>query len=164
MFRYEEEMVILRRQLEAARGGAPQPAIPGPPQHGGPSAGPPPPSIGMGNNLFSGIMTGREGKAVVYHHSRLRKNRPLLDPSIRCRNHLRGYKAPLPRRRHLHSNPLFSSLTRGPLPTVSLVSRPRAPPRPARASVALVDLQRAALQLRRLIPRCHTLGPALHRR
>ncbi|KAI1378267.1 WD40-repeat-containing domain protein [Hypoxylon crocopeplum] len=60
--KYEEEMVILRRQLEAARGGAPQPAIPGPPQHGGPSAGPPPPSIGMGNNLFSGIMTGQGGQ------------------------------------------------------------------------------------------------------
>lgn len=60
--KYEEEMVLLRRQLEAARGGAPQPAIPGPPQHGGPSAGPPPPSIGMGNNLFSGIMTGQGGQ------------------------------------------------------------------------------------------------------
>ena len=54
--------MILRRQLDAARGGAPQPALPGPPQHGGPSAGPPPPSIGMGNNLFSGIMTGQGGQ------------------------------------------------------------------------------------------------------
>ncbi|KAI0013686.1 WD40-repeat-containing domain protein [Xylariaceae sp. FL0662B] len=59
--KYEEEIVILRRQLEAARGGAPQPGIPGPPQHGGPSAGPPP-AIGMGNNLFSGIMTGQGGQ------------------------------------------------------------------------------------------------------
>ncbi|KAI0024709.1 WD40-repeat-containing domain protein [Xylariomycetidae sp. FL0641] len=60
--KYDEEIVLLRRQLEAARGGAPQPGMPGPPQHGGPSTGPPPPSIGMGNNLFSGIMTGQGGQ------------------------------------------------------------------------------------------------------
>ncbi|KAI1281261.1 WD40-repeat-containing domain protein [Xylaria sp. FL0933] len=58
--KYDEEIVLLRRQLEAARGGAPpQPGIPGP-QHGGPSA--PPPSIGVGNNLFGGIMTGQGGQ------------------------------------------------------------------------------------------------------
>ncbi|KAI1335140.1 WD40-repeat-containing domain protein [Xylariaceae sp. FL0016] len=60
--KYEEEMVLLRRQLDAARGGAPQPGMTGPPQHAGPSAGPPPPSIGMGNNLFSGIMAGQGGQ------------------------------------------------------------------------------------------------------
>ncbi|KAH8158537.1 hypothetical protein CIB48_g9706 [Xylaria polymorpha] len=58
--KYEEEISLLRRQLEAARGGAPpQPGMPGP-QHGGPSA--PPPSIGVGNNLFGGIMTGQGGQ------------------------------------------------------------------------------------------------------
>ncbi|KAF2963922.1 hypothetical protein GQX73_g9640 [Xylaria multiplex] len=58
--KYDEEIVLLRRQLEAARGGAPpQPGMPGP-QHGGPSA--PPPSIGVGNNLFGGIMTGQGGQ------------------------------------------------------------------------------------------------------
>ncbi|KAI4597049.1 general transcription repressor [Pestalotiopsis sp. IQ-011] len=60
--KYEEEVILLRRQLEAARGGAPQQGMPGPPQHGGPS-NVPPPSIGMGNNLFQGIMTGQGGQA-----------------------------------------------------------------------------------------------------
>ncbi|KAK6078538.1 WD domain-containing protein [Seiridium cupressi] len=59
--KYEEEVLLLRRQLEAARGGAPQQGMPGPPQHGGPS-NVPPPSIGMGNNLFQGIMTGQAGQ------------------------------------------------------------------------------------------------------
>ncbi|KAI3337397.1 WD40-repeat-containing domain protein [Xylariaceae sp. AK1471] len=58
--KYDEEIVLLRRQLEAARGGAPpQPGMPGP-QHGGPSA--PPPSIGVGNNIFGGIMAGQGGQ------------------------------------------------------------------------------------------------------
>ncbi|KAK8049247.1 WD domain- g-beta repeat domain-containing protein [Apiospora phragmitis] len=51
--KYEEEVVHLRRQLDQARGGAPQQGMPGPPQHG-----PPPPSIGASNNLFSSVMTG----------------------------------------------------------------------------------------------------------
>ncbi|KAK7908347.1 hypothetical protein PG985_015650 [Apiospora marii] len=51
--KYEEELVHLRRQLDQARGGAPQQGMPGPPQHG-----PPPPSIGASNNLFSSVMTG----------------------------------------------------------------------------------------------------------
>jgi glucose repression regulatory protein TUP1 len=60
--KYDEEIVILRRQLQdSARGGVPQPGMSGPPQHGGPSTGPPP-SIGVGNNLFSGIMTGQGGQ------------------------------------------------------------------------------------------------------
>ncbi|KAI1189796.1 WD40-repeat-containing domain protein [Nemania serpens] len=59
--KYDEDILVLRRQLDAARGGAPpqQPGMPGP-QHGGPSA--PPPSIGVGNNLFGGIMTGQGGQ------------------------------------------------------------------------------------------------------
>ncbi|KAI1268657.1 WD40-repeat-containing domain protein [Xylariaceae sp. FL1019] len=57
--KYEEDILTLRRQLDAARGGGPpQQGMPGP-QHGGPSAGPPPPSLGVGNNLFGGIMTGQ---------------------------------------------------------------------------------------------------------
>jgi glucose repression regulatory protein TUP1 len=52
--KYEEEITLLRHQLDAARKGAPQPGLPGPPQHGGP----PPPSIAPGNGLFSGIMAG----------------------------------------------------------------------------------------------------------
>ncbi|CAJ2509891.1 Uu.00g057910.m01.CDS01 [Anthostomella pinea] len=59
--KYDEEIVLLRRQIDAARGGAPQQGMPGPPQHGGPSTGPPP-AIGLGNNLFSGIMTGQGGQ------------------------------------------------------------------------------------------------------
>ncbi|KAF7544620.1 hypothetical protein G7Z17_g9797 [Cylindrodendrum hubeiense] len=54
--KYEEEISMLRHQLEAARKGAPQPGIPGPPQHAGPSQQPP--SIAPGNGLFSGIMAG----------------------------------------------------------------------------------------------------------
>ncbi|RYP07258.1 hypothetical protein DL765_009210 [Monosporascus sp. GIB2] len=60
--KYDEEIVMLRRQLEQSRSGAPQPGLPGPPQHGGPSSGPPPPALGLGNNLFSGIMTGQGGQ------------------------------------------------------------------------------------------------------
>lgn len=54
--KYEEEITMLRHQLEAARKGAPQPGLPGPPQHAGPSQQPP--SIAPGNGLFSGIMAG----------------------------------------------------------------------------------------------------------
>jgi len=56
LHRYEEEISMLRHQLEAARKGAPPTAIPGPPQHAGPSQQPP--SIAPGNGLFSGIMAG----------------------------------------------------------------------------------------------------------
>lgn len=59
--KYEDELVHLRRQLEASRGGVPQPGMPGPPPHG-PASVPPPPSIGPGNNLFQGIMTGQGGQ------------------------------------------------------------------------------------------------------
>jgi glucose repression regulatory protein TUP1 len=55
--KWEEEVTMLRRQLEAARAGAPQGALPGPPPHGGPSQQPPP-AIAPGNGLFNGIMTG----------------------------------------------------------------------------------------------------------
>lgn len=54
--KYEEEITMLRHQLDAARKGAPQPGLPGPPQHAGPSQQPP--SIAPGNGLFSGIMAG----------------------------------------------------------------------------------------------------------
>ncbi|KEY67295.1 hypothetical protein S7711_04548 [Stachybotrys chartarum IBT 7711] len=55
--KYEEEISMLRHQLEAARKGAPpQPGIPGPPPHAGPSQQPP--SIAPGNGLFSGLMAG----------------------------------------------------------------------------------------------------------
>ncbi|CAM1510328.1 Fc.00g006630.m01.CDS01 [Cosmosporella sp. VM-42] len=54
--KYEEEIAMLRHQLEGARKGAPQPGLPGPPQHAGPSQQPP--SITPGNGLFSGIMAG----------------------------------------------------------------------------------------------------------
>lgn len=54
--RYEEEISMLRHQLEAARKGAPPAGLPGPPQHAGPSQQPP--SIAPGNGLFSGIMAG----------------------------------------------------------------------------------------------------------
>ncbi|PHH62415.1 hypothetical protein CDD81_7134 [Ophiocordyceps australis] len=54
--KYEEEISMLRHQLEAARKGGPQPGMPGPPQHPGPSQQPP--SIAPGNGLFSGIMAG----------------------------------------------------------------------------------------------------------
>lgn len=47
---------MLRHQLENARKGGPQPGMPGPPQHPGPSQQPP--SIAPGNGLFSGIMAG----------------------------------------------------------------------------------------------------------
>ncbi|KAH7308214.1 transcriptional repressor TUP1 [Stachybotrys elegans] len=53
--KYEEEINMLRHQLEARKGG-PQPGIPGPPPHAGPSQQPP--SIAPGGNLFSGIMGG----------------------------------------------------------------------------------------------------------
>ncbi|KAF4582897.1 transcriptional repressor rco-1 [Ophiocordyceps camponoti-floridani] len=54
--KYEEEISMLRHQLDAARKGGPQPGMPGPPQHPGPSQQPP--SIAPGNGLFSGIMAG----------------------------------------------------------------------------------------------------------
>ncbi|KAG5958161.1 transcriptional regulatory protein rco1 [Claviceps cyperi] len=54
--KYEEEISMLRHQLENSRKGGPQPGMPGPPQHAGPSQQPP--SIAPGNGLFSGIMTG----------------------------------------------------------------------------------------------------------
>ncbi|CEJ87641.1 Putative Transcriptional repressor tup1 [[Torrubiella] hemipterigena] len=54
--KYEEEISMLRHQLEAARKGGPQPGMAGPPQHAGPSQQPP--SIAPGNGLFSGIMAG----------------------------------------------------------------------------------------------------------
>jgi glucose repression regulatory protein TUP1 len=54
--KYEEEISMLRHQLEAARKGVPPAGIPGPPQHAGPSQQPP--SIAPGNGLFSGIMAG----------------------------------------------------------------------------------------------------------
>lgn len=54
--KYEEEISMLRHQLEAARKGGPQSGMPGPPQHPGPSQQPP--SITRGNGLFSGIMAG----------------------------------------------------------------------------------------------------------
>ncbi|PNP41495.1 hypothetical protein TGAMA5MH_06596 [Trichoderma gamsii] len=54
--KYEEEINMLRHQLELARKGAPQSGLQGPPQHAGPSQQPP--SIAPGNGLFSGIMAG----------------------------------------------------------------------------------------------------------
>ncbi|KAJ9150803.1 Transcriptional repressor tup1 [Pleurostoma richardsiae] len=57
--KYEEEIAILRRQLDQARGGPPQTGMGGPPQHAGPSQ---PPSIGMGNNVFGAIMSGQGGQ------------------------------------------------------------------------------------------------------
>ncbi|KKP00410.1 glucose repression regulatory protein TUP1 [Trichoderma harzianum] len=54
--KYEEEINMLRHQLEVARKGAPQSGLQGPPQHAGPSQQPP--SIAPGNGLFSGIMAG----------------------------------------------------------------------------------------------------------
>lgn len=67
--RYEEEINMLRHQLEAARKGGPQPGMPGPPQHGGPSQQPP--SIAPGNGLFSGIMAGgnQQGLAPPQPHA-----------------------------------------------------------------------------------------------
>ncbi|KAK0723108.1 WD40-repeat-containing domain protein [Lasiosphaeria miniovina] len=53
--KYEEELAMLRRQLDA-RGGPPGGMNP-PPQHGGPSQQPP--SIGMGSNVFGAIMAGQ---------------------------------------------------------------------------------------------------------
>jgi glucose repression regulatory protein TUP1 len=53
----DEEINVLRRQLEAARAGAPPGSVPGPPQHGGP-AQPPPPAIATGGGLFSNVMSG----------------------------------------------------------------------------------------------------------
>lgn len=50
--RYEQEISLLRRELEQTRGGG----LAGPSQHAGPSG--PPPSITPGNGLFSGIMSG----------------------------------------------------------------------------------------------------------
>lgn len=47
---------MLRRQLDAARGGAPQGGMSAHPQHPGPSQQPP--AIAPGNGLFNGIMTG----------------------------------------------------------------------------------------------------------
>jgi glucose repression regulatory protein TUP1 len=57
--KYEEEIAMLRHQLEAARKGAPppQPGMAGAPPHGGPSQQPP--SIAPGNNLFGGLLTGQ---------------------------------------------------------------------------------------------------------
>ncbi|CAI4211440.1 unnamed protein product [Parascedosporium putredinis] len=54
--KYEEEIQMLRRQLDAARGGAPQGGMSAHPQHPGPSQQPP--AIAPGNGLFNGIMTG----------------------------------------------------------------------------------------------------------
>lgn len=59
--RFEEEIGHLRRQLEQARGGAPPNAMVGPPPHQGPPQAPPP-SIGMGTNAFSAIMSGQGGQ------------------------------------------------------------------------------------------------------
>ncbi|ATY58716.1 transcriptional repressor TUP1 [Cordyceps militaris] len=65
--KYEEEIAMLRHQLEAARKGGPAPGMPGPPQHAGPSQ---PPSITPGNGLFSGIMAGgnQQGLAPPQQH------------------------------------------------------------------------------------------------
>ncbi|SPN98328.1 probable transcriptional repressor rco-1 [Cephalotrichum gorgonifer] len=54
--KYEEEIQMLRRQLEAARGGAPQAGMNAHPQHQGPAQQPP--AIAPGNGHFNGIMTG----------------------------------------------------------------------------------------------------------
>ncbi|KAI3393276.1 hypothetical protein diail_4509 [Diaporthe ilicicola] len=59
--KFEEEVTHLRRQLEQARGGAPQGAMVGPPPHQGPPQAPPP-AIGMGTNAFSAIMSGQGGQ------------------------------------------------------------------------------------------------------
>ncbi|KAK5654142.1 hypothetical protein OQA88_7573 [Cercophora sp. LCS_1] len=56
--KYEEELSIMRRQLADGRGGPPGGMNP-PQQHAGPSQ---PPSIGMGNNVFSAIMAGQAGQ------------------------------------------------------------------------------------------------------
>lgn len=58
--KYEEELSMLRHQLAEAtrgKGGAGQPPMSGPPQHGGPSQQPP--SI-AGGNLFNGLMSGNQ--------------------------------------------------------------------------------------------------------
>jgi general transcriptional corepressor TUP1 len=55
--KYEEEISMLRHQLQELRKANPQAPIPGPPQHNGPSQQQPP-SIAPGNGLFSGIMAG----------------------------------------------------------------------------------------------------------
>lgn len=57
--KYEEEIAHLRRQLDQARGGAPQGALSGPPQHAGPQQ---PPNIGIGSNVFGAIMSGQGGQ------------------------------------------------------------------------------------------------------
>ncbi|KAK3944299.1 transcriptional repressor tup1 [Diplogelasinospora grovesii] len=54
--KYEEEINMLRRQLEQR--GAPPGNMNGPPQHAGPSQQPPP-SIGIGSNVFGAIMAGQ---------------------------------------------------------------------------------------------------------
>ncbi|KAK4455962.1 transcriptional repressor tup1 [Podospora aff. communis PSN243] len=56
--KYEEEIAMLRRQLDA-RGGPPGGMNP-PPQHAGPSQQPP--VIGMGSNVFGAIMAGQGGQ------------------------------------------------------------------------------------------------------
>ncbi|KAK3401181.1 WD40-repeat-containing domain protein [Sordaria brevicollis] len=58
--KYEDEIALLRRQLEA-RGGPPGNMNP-PPQH---PAAQQPPAIGMGSNVFSAIMSGQQGQALV---------------------------------------------------------------------------------------------------
>ncbi|KAK4215389.1 transcriptional repressor tup1 [Rhypophila decipiens] len=57
--KYEEEISILRRQLES-RGGPPGNMNP-PSQHGGPAQQPP--SIGIGTGAFAAIMAGQGGQA-----------------------------------------------------------------------------------------------------
>ncbi|KAM7207405.1 transcriptional repressor tup1 [Naviculisporaceae sp. PSN 640] len=55
--KYEDEIAMLRRQLDAR--GPPGNMNP-PPQHGGPAQ---PPSIGQGSNVFAAIMAGQGGQA-----------------------------------------------------------------------------------------------------
>ncbi|KAK3692581.1 rco-1 [Podospora appendiculata] len=59
--KYEDEINMLRRQLEA-RGGPPPGSMNPPQQHIGPSQQPPP-AIGMGSNVFGAIMAGQGGQA-----------------------------------------------------------------------------------------------------
>ncbi|KAK1750704.1 transcriptional repressor tup1 [Echria macrotheca] len=59
--KYEEEIAMLRRQLDA-RGGPPGGMNP-PPQHAGPSQQPP--SLSMGSGVFGAIMAGQAGQALA---------------------------------------------------------------------------------------------------
>ncbi|CAP69108.1 uncharacterized protein PODANS_7_10660 [Podospora anserina S mat+] len=60
--KYEDEINLLRRQLETRGGGPPGPMNP-PPQHAGPSQQPPPQIGNMGGGgVFNGILSGQGGQ------------------------------------------------------------------------------------------------------